>query len=100
MTEHLIMPKYTPAGWRRLRAVADDRDDLQDSLADYDRKAHRIAGQFAARGFSISWLSVDAAAVDEMVQWCHTHGYRVDQAGRAAYGAVRSAELSHSAGRA
>jgi hypothetical protein len=32
---------------------------------------------------------IDAADIDEMVEWCHRNGYEIDAKGRAAYGVVK-----------
>jgi hypothetical protein len=97
MIAGVAMPRYTAASWQRLRELADDRDDLQDTVQDYDRKAERMAREFEAKGFTIEWVLID---VDEMVKWCRREGYRVDQRGRAAYGAVLSAAAADPQGRA
>jgi hypothetical protein len=78
------MVKYTLEGWQHLRALADD--DLPSFAVQWE-KALRIAREFERQGCEVRWLPGDVRYVDEMVAWCRREGFRVDQRGRATFGA-------------
>ena len=84
------MPTYTAESWEQLRAAADDRHTL-GTLQEYEQKAARLARRFEAQGYRIEWVLF---VVDDMVRWCRREGYRIDQRGRAAYGACLLASVS------
>jgi hypothetical protein len=43
-----------------------------------------------ARGARIEKVVIDVADLDEMVEWCHRHGYEIDDKGRPAYCVARA----------
>jgi hypothetical protein len=88
-------PRYTATSWARLREVADDRDDLVDTVEEYELKAERLIRQFEAPGYRVERVMVDVGA---MLAWCRREGFRVDQKGRAAYGACLLASVGHPEG--
>jgi hypothetical protein len=73
---------YTPAGWYRLREVADDLDG--QTYLEFVTKAERIIAEFAAQGIRAEKVVID---VDDLVAWCRREGCKNDQKARAAYGA-------------
>jgi len=79
------MPWYTADSWAQLRAVADDHADLVETVEEYEQKAERLIRQFAAQGIAVEKVLID---IDALVRWCRREGYRIDQKGRAAYGAM------------
>jgi hypothetical protein len=92
------MPKYTPEGWQRLCAVADDAEDMA-SFAEQWEKSLRIARQFERQGIKVEWFPADVYYVDQMVTWCRREGHLVDQRGRAAFGAGLQAYRNSKHGR-
>jgi hypothetical protein len=76
------MSWYTPDGWRRLRAIADD---VVMSYPEFVRKTERLTREFEARGIAVDKHTID---VDHMVEWCRRHGHAVDGRGRMLYGTV------------
>lgn len=87
---------YTPASWEQLRTVADDREAL-GTLAEFERKAERLIDEFEAEGFAVEKVVLD---IDDLVRWCRENGFRVDQRGRSAYGAILLAGRDQVEGRA
>jgi hypothetical protein len=83
---------YTPEAWARLEAMPEAR--IQKSYEDFVHGFEWLAREVQAQGFEIVQIRID---IDQMVSWCHRHGYAVDSAGRAAYGVARQAVPSLSA---
>ena len=81
------MTWYTPEGWERMRAIADDRRGLTFTFDEYCANAETQICELEAQGFSVEKVVVD---VDELVSWCRRNGYRVDHRGRAACVAATS----------
>jgi hypothetical protein len=81
---------YTPEAWARLAAMPEAQ--IKKSYQDFVRTFETAVREFAARGVRAERFVIDAAAVSEMIEWCHRHGYEIDARGRAAFGAVRSAD--------
>jgi hypothetical protein len=81
---------YTPEAWARLAALPEAR--IEKSYQDFVRTFETTVREFAAHGVLAEKVVIDAAAVSEMIEWCHRHGYEIDARGRAVYGAARSAD--------
>jgi hypothetical protein len=82
---------------RGARAFFVDRRDpfggvpqITKSYSDFVRTFETAKRELAARGARIEKMVFDVAAITEMVEWCHRHGYEIDTRGRAAFGAVRA----------
>jgi hypothetical protein len=78
----IALPDYTPAGWQRLRDVADG---ITMSYVEYQATLAKTVRGFEAEGAHIKLIALDVAEIDEMVDWCRREGYRVDPKGRAAF---------------
>jgi hypothetical protein len=80
---------YTPEAWDRLAAIPEAK--IEKTYREFVRSTEALERQCAARGMRTERLVIDVAGLDEMITWCHRHGYEVDTRGRAAHGAARSA---------
>jgi hypothetical protein len=79
---------YSPEAWERLAAMPEAQ--ITKSYQDFVRTFETAKRELAAHGARIEKMVFDVAAITEMIEWCHRHGYDIDTRGRAAYGAVRS----------
>jgi hypothetical protein len=79
---------YSPEAWERLAAMPEAQ--ITKSYSDFVRTFETAKRELAARGARIEKMVFDVAAITEMVEWCHRHGYEIDTRGRAAFGAVRA----------
>ena len=77
------MSWYTPESWQRMREIADDRDEWPDTFGAFVKKTERLILQFEREGIVVEKQVID---VDDCVRRCRRNGYRIDNAGRAAYG--------------
>jgi hypothetical protein len=77
------MAWYTPEAWRELQAIPEAAIEM--NYAQFVRKCERLIAEFAAQGYRVVKLPID---IGQMTEWCHRHGYEIDDKGRAAFGAV------------
>jgi hypothetical protein len=73
---------YTREGWARLRELADDRDVLDDSFEDWERRALAAIRELESVGRQVHKVPVD---IDALEAWCREHGRALDSAARAEY---------------
>ena len=77
---------YRRDQWRRLREVASDADELEESYDDWLAGAQKALVQMALSGVQARRVDVD---VDALIRWCQAEGRPVDSAARAAYAALQ-----------
>lgn len=68
--------------WERLKAVADDRDQLDDTFEEWQAKVTEAIRSFEAQGYAVRKATID---VDELVAWCQARGRRNDGPARSEY---------------
>jgi len=73
---------YSHEAWERLRAIADDREKLDDSFEEWERGALQAIRDLASVGRRVRKVTID---LDAYVTWCHERGCRLDSASRAEY---------------
>jgi hypothetical protein len=73
---------YSRKAWERLRAIADDREQLDDSFEEWERGALQAVRDLASVGRHVRKVPVD---VEAYVTWCRERGCRLDSASRAEY---------------
>jgi hypothetical protein len=73
---------YKPEQWARLLEISQDRQDLEDTYAEWEAHAedglHRLAGQ----GLAPEKVIVD---VEELLAWCNEKGIPVNGSSRSEY---------------
>jgi hypothetical protein len=84
----LSLAWYTPAAWERRVAIPEA--EIEKTYQEFVRSFEAAMRGLAAQGMRPCKMVIDAADIDEMVEWCHKNGYEVDAKGRACYGVVRS----------
>jgi hypothetical protein len=73
---------YSREDWERLRAIADDREQLDDSFEEWERGALQAIRDLASVGRQVLKMPID---VEAYVTWCRERGCRLDSASRAEF---------------
>jgi len=73
---------YDPVQWAKLKQVATDADQLDDTHEEWQRNAERLERELSAGGLAIRRVAID---VDALVEWCRGQNKPVDGAARAEY---------------
>jgi hypothetical protein len=73
---------YSREAWETLRAIADDREQLDDSFEEWERGALQAIRDFASVGRQVRRVPID---VEAYATWCRERGCRLDSASRAEY---------------
>ena len=73
---------YSRQAWERLRGIADDREQLDDSFEEWERGALQAIRDLASVGRQVRKVPID---VEAYVTWCRERGCRLDSASRAEY---------------
>lgn len=74
---------YSPETWQELSALPEAK--IEKSYSDFLHTFERLVDRFTAQGLRVEKMPID---LSQMTAWCHKHGYEIDGAGRAAFGAV------------
>ena len=81
---------YKPEQWQRLLDISADRDNLEDSWAEWARNAEATMRRMSRMGMQLEKVDVD---VEDLLRWCQEQGYAVDGEARAAYTAEKVRQL-------
>ncbi len=73
---------YRREDWSRLREIASDRTNLDDSYEAWLAGAQKTLLDLAVAGVAARRVSVD---IEALVRWCRAEGRPVDSAARAAF---------------
>ncbi len=73
---------YRREDWSRLREIASDRTNLDDSYEAWLAGAQKTLLGLAVAGVAARRVSVD---IEALVRWCRAEGRPVDSAARAAF---------------
>ena len=73
---------YRREDWSRLREIASDRTNLDDSYEAWLAGAQKTLLDLAIAGVAARRVSVD---IEALVRWCRAEGRPVDSAARAAF---------------
>jgi hypothetical protein len=80
---------YREDQWERLREISADRDQLDDTYAEWVVKAKKVMEQLAAQGMSIEKVEID---LEDLQRWCARQGIPVNGQARASYAAEKASE--------
>jgi hypothetical protein len=75
---------YSPDAWQRLKAVAADVDDLDDTYDTWSKNAEAALKQLRRQGCGIEPVEVD---IDGLLAWCRAAGRPADATARSTYAA-------------
>ena len=73
---------YSREAWEKLRAIADDHEQFDDSFKDWERGMLQAIRDLASIGRQVRKVPID---VEAYVAWCRERGCRLDSASRAEY---------------
>ncbi|HVO68840.1 MAG TPA: hypothetical protein VMT24_02275 [Aggregatilineaceae bacterium] len=80
---------YREDQWERLREISADRDQLDDTYAEWVIKAEEVMKHLAAQGLSIEKVEID---LEDLQRWCEAQRMPVDSRARASYAAEKARE--------
>lgn len=96
----VVVPWFTAESWVRLRQVADDRPTLDDTFAEFERRAGSRFDALVAAGHPLEKLVLSVDDVDRLAAWCRRSGRPLDGEARSAYAAMTMARRDQHAGTA
>jgi len=73
---------YDPVEWSKLKQVASDAENLDDTYEAWQRNLERTERELSAKGLVVRRVLID---VDALVEWCRAHNRVVNGAARAEY---------------
>jgi hypothetical protein len=73
---------FRPEQWSRLRQVSADREELEETLAEWESRAEETLGSLQAQGMNIERVIVD---VEEVLAGCKHRGLPFDANARSHY---------------
>ena len=73
---------YRPEQWERLREVAEDVENLEESYQAWLQTAERMISEGIPADFSIEKVDVD---IEEVLAWCNARGLAVNAKTRSRY---------------
>jgi len=73
---------YDSTQWTKLKQIAADTEQLDDTHQEWKRNVEQMERQLAADGIVVRRVSID---VDALVAWCRAQSKPVDGAARAEY---------------
>ncbi|MAD73210.1 MAG: hypothetical protein CML20_00120 [Rheinheimera sp.] len=73
---------FQPDSWKRLKRIADDRADLDDSYDEWKKNANAALTDIRATGKIVKRVNVD---IDELLSWCKAESKPVNSASRAQF---------------
>jgi hypothetical protein len=79
---------YNPAQWARLKQVAVDADNLDDSYEAWKRNAEGVERELRRKGIEIQRVHID---VEALLAWCQARHQPVSGEARSEYAAQLAA---------
>ena len=73
---------YRPEQWRRLREVAEDVENLEESYEEWLQTAERLIREGIPSNVSIEKIDVD---VEDLLTWCNARGFEINGKTRTQY---------------
>jgi hypothetical protein len=83
---------YDAAQWAKLKQVAEDADNLDDSHEAWRRNAEKFERELRQKGIEIQRVAID---VDALVAWCRAQKKPINGEARSAYAAHVAASMHH-----
>jgi hypothetical protein len=81
---------YRPEQWQRVRDIAADSDEFEDSYAEWLQLAEEKAKELKRRGLRVEKVDVDS---EKLILWCNERGLENNGQARSRYAAERLSEL-------
>lgn len=81
---------YRPEQWQRVRDIAADSDEFEDSYVEWLQLAEEKAMELKGRGLRVEKVDLDS---EKLILWCNERGLENDGKARSLYAAERLSEL-------
>ena len=81
---------YRPEQWQRVRDIAADSDEFEDSYVEWLELAEEKAKELKGRGLRVEKVDLDS---EKLILWCNERGLENDAKARSRYAAERLSEL-------
>ena len=81
---------YRPEQWQRVRDIAVDSDEFENSYVEWLQLAEERARELKGRGLRVEKVDLDS---EKLILWCNERGLENDAKARSQYAAERSSEL-------
>ena len=81
---------YRPEQWQRVRDIAADSDEFEDSYGEWLQLAEEKAKELQGRGLRVEKVDLDS---EKLIRWCNERGVENDGKARSLYAAERLSEL-------
>lgn len=81
---------YDLAQWTKLKQIAEDAQELDDTHEDWQRNAERTERALRRRGFNLRRVPID---IDALVAWCQARGKPLNGESRVEYTAESARKL-------
>jgi hypothetical protein len=82
---------YRPEEWETLRNVSIDRDQLEETHAQWLKEAERVVKRLRQQGLQIVKIDVEVA---DLLLWCESQKIPLDAEARSKYTAFKVKQLS------
>ena len=81
---------YRPEQWQRVRDIAEDSDEFEESYDEWLQIAEEKAKELQGRGLRVERVDVDS---EKLILWCNERGLENNGQARSRYAAERLSEL-------
>jgi hypothetical protein len=81
---------YRSEQWHRVRDIAADSDEFEDSYAEWFQSAEERAKELKGRGLRVEKVDLDS---ERLILWCNERGLENDAKARSLYAAERLSAL-------
>jgi hypothetical protein len=81
---------YRPEQWQRVRDIATDSDEFENSYVEWLQLAEAKAKELKGRGLRVEKVDVYS---EKLILWCNERGLENDGKARSLYAAERLSEL-------
>jgi hypothetical protein len=81
---------YRPEQWQRVREIAADSDEFENSYIEWLQLAEEKARELRGRGLRVEKVDLDS---EKLILWCNEQGLDNDAKARSRYAAERLSEL-------
>ena len=81
---------YRPEQWQRVRDIAADSDEFENSYVEWLQLAEEKAKELKSRGLRVEKVDLDS---EKLILWCNERGLENDAKARSLYAAERLSEL-------
>jgi hypothetical protein len=73
---------FRPEQWSRLLEISEDREDLEETVTEWESLAEEKLRDLRAQGLNAEKVIID---VEELLVWCKSRGLSVDATARSQY---------------